>query len=35
MSAQIPSKMHAAVLFGFSDLRVIEVPVPKPGVQEV
>jgi len=35
MSISIPEKMHAAVLFGFNDLRVVEVPVPKPGAQEV
>ena len=32
---EIPTRMKAAVLFGFNDLRVVEVDVPKPGPQEV
>ncbi len=32
---KIPEKMKAAVLFGPSDLRVVEKTVPKPGFQEV
>ncbi len=31
----IPEKMKAAVLFGYNDLRVVDVNVPKPGPQEV
>lgn len=30
----IPSRMNAAVLFGFNDLRVIEVETPRPGPME-
>lgn len=32
---KIPDKMRAAVLFGYNDLRVIDVSVPVPGPQEV
>lgn len=35
MSSDIPKTMKAAVLYGKDDLRVVEVPVPEPGPQEV
>jgi L-iditol 2-dehydrogenase len=31
----IPERMQAAVLFGFNDLRVVAMPVPRPGAGEV
>jgi threonine dehydrogenase-like Zn-dependent dehydrogenase len=31
----IPDRMQAAVLFGYNDLRVVEMPVPRPEAQEV
>ena len=35
MMAAIPDRMQAAVLFGYNDLRVVEMPVPRPGPGEV
>jgi len=32
---KLPEKMQAAVLFGFNDLRVVEMPAPNPAFQEV
>ena len=34
-ASEIPEKMRAAVLFGPGDLRVVDRPVPKPGLGEV
>ncbi len=31
----VPEKMHAAVLFGFNDVRLVEREVPSPGLEEV
>jgi len=33
--AKIPDRMQAAVMFGYNDLRVTEMPVPRPGPDEV
>ncbi len=32
---KIPERMQAAVLFGYNDLRVVEVEVPRPGARDV